>query len=105
MNRGDIHRVRLPHRRGHEQAGARYAVIVQTDELLPLSTAIVAPTSTSAQAASFRPEVAVAGERSRLLVEQLRAVDVDRLGERVGRLSPDEQRSVDDALMLVLDLR
>jgi mRNA interferase MazF len=104
VTRGEIYRIRLPRRRGREQAGARYAVIVQADELLGLSTAIVAPTSRSAAPATFRPEIDVAGESTRVLVEQLRAVDVDRLGDLAGRLSAHEQRSVDEALALVLDL-
>jgi mRNA-degrading endonuclease toxin of MazEF toxin-antitoxin module len=39
-----------------------------------------------------------------VLVEQLRAVDVERLGEFAGRLTVAEQQAVDDALALVLDL-
>ena len=39
-----------------------------------------------------------------MLVEQLRAVDLDRLAEQVGRLAADEQRAVDEALELVLGL-
>jgi mRNA-degrading endonuclease toxin of MazEF toxin-antitoxin module len=39
-----------------------------------------------------------------VLVEQLRAVDVERLKEFAGRLSTTEQEVVDDALALVLDL-
>ena len=104
MTRGDIFRVRLPSGRGHEQRGPRYAVIVQADELLGLSTAIVAPTSRSAAPATFRPEVEVAGEATRVLVEQLRAVDLDRLDRHAGRLTPEEQRAVDAALELVLAL-
>jgi mRNA-degrading endonuclease toxin of MazEF toxin-antitoxin module len=34
---------------------ARYAVVVQAEEFLDLSTTLVAPTSTAARAASFRP--------------------------------------------------
>ena len=104
MTRGDIFRIRLPAGRGHEQRGPRYAVIVQADELLGLSTAIVAPTSRGAAPATFRPAVEVAGEATRVLVEQLRAVDVDRLDRRMGRLTPEEQRAVDAALELVLAL-
>ena len=104
MTRGEVYRVRLPARRGHEQAGSRYAVIVQADELLGLSTAIVAPTSRSAAPATFRPEIELAGESTRVLVEQLRVLDLDRLGQRAGRLSTQEQRAVDEALALVLDL-
>ncbi len=105
MTRGDIYRIRLPAGRGREQAGARYAVVVQADELLGLSTAIVAPTSRSAAPATFRPEVELAGEATRVLVEQLRAVDLERLEDFAGRLSPREQDTVDEALALVLALR
>ncbi|MCW2985966.1 MAG: putative prevent-host-death protein putative antitoxin of system, putative pemK domain [Conexibacter sp.] len=104
MTRGDIHRITLPAGRGHEQRGPRYAVILQADALLGLSTAIVAPTSTSALPATFRPTVAIADTPTRLLVEQLRTIDLRRLGDRVGTLSADEQRSVDQALEIVLDL-
>jgi mRNA interferase MazF len=104
VTRGDVFRVRLPTGRGHEQQGPRYAVIVQADELLGLSTAIVAPTSRSAAPATFRPEVEIDGHPTRVLVEQLRAVDLDRLDRHAGRLTLEEQRSVDAALELVLAL-
>lgn len=104
MTRGEIYRVRLPPSRGHEQRGPRYCVIVQADELLGLSTALVAPTSRGAARATFRPEVRIAGDATQVLVEQLRAVDLRRLGERVGQLTPQEQGAVDDALELVLGL-
>lgn len=102
MTRGDIFRVRLA--KGREQRGPRYAVIVQADELLGLSTAIVAPTSRSAAPATFRPEIQVVGEPTRVLVEQLRAVDLDRLEQHAGRLTAEEQRGVDAALEVVLAL-
>lgn len=104
MTRGDVYRVRLPRRGGHEQGGSRYAVIVQADALLALSTAIVAPTSRSVAPATFRPEIELRGESTRVLVEQLRAVDLDRLTGWVGHLAADEQRSIDDALAIVLDM-
>ncbi len=104
MTRGDVYRIRLPRRRGHEQAGSRYALIVQADELLHLSTAIVAPTSRSAGPTTFRPEIKVGGQQTRVLVEQLRAVDLGRLREHVDRISPRELRAVDEALALVLGL-
>jgi mRNA interferase MazF len=104
VTRGDVYRVRLPTGRGREQRGARYGVIVQADALLGLSTVIIAPTSLSAAPATFRPEIHVAGDTTRVLVEQLRAVDLHRLDEHVGRLTPEEQRAVDEAMELVLGL-
>ncbi len=105
MQRGEIFRLRAPRAlRGREQAGERYGIVVQADELLALSTVIVAPTSTRARPASFRPEVTVAGERTRVLVEQLGAIDPARLGDSHGLLSFDELREVDRALATVVGL-
>jgi len=102
--RGEVYRLRAPRdTRGHEQAGSRYAVVVQSD-LLPLSTWLVAPTSTSARPATFRPEVEVQGRLTRVLAEQTAAVDPSRLGDSVGYLTLDELREVDAALRLVLSL-
>ena len=105
MTRGNVFRIRLPASRGREQRGARFGVLVQADELVRLSTVLVAPTSRSARPATFRPEVEVAGEQTRVLVEQLRALDAERLDDYAGRLSASEQRALDDALSLVLALR
>ena len=104
LRRGDVVRLRPRDRSGHEQQGERYAVVVQADELLPRSTVIVAPTSTVARPAGARPQVTVEGSETRVLVEQIVAVDTDRLGAVVTRLDPDEMWAVDDALSFVLGL-
>jgi len=103
--RGDVYRFKLPKGVGHEQHGDRFGVVVQADAFLPRSTVIVAPTSTNARAASFRPEIDLDGTPTRVLVEQVGAVDASRLGELAGHLSPEELWGVDDALATVLDLR
>jgi mRNA interferase MazF len=79
-------------------------VVVQADDLLALSTILVCPTSTSTPPASFHPEVAIAGEPTRVMCEMVGALDARALGEHVGHLSLDELQAVDDALELVLDL-
>jgi mRNA interferase MazF len=104
VRRGDVYRFRLPKGVGHEQHGSRFGVVVQADEFLPRSVVIVAPTSTSARPASFRPEVEISGATTRVLVERLGAVDVGRLGRAVGRLTPDDMWEVDSALTAVLGL-
>lgn len=106
MQRGEILRLRLPAgRKGHEQRGARYGVVVQAGDLLALSTVIVAPTSTSAQSASFRPEVIVRGVKTRVLVDQLTAVDRGCLGASAGVATWNELAELDAALGSVLGLR
>ena len=104
MQRGDIYELRVPKGVGHEQRGRRLGVVVQSDAMLPRSVVLVAPTSTSARAASFRPELEVGGERTRVLVEQVGAVDMNRLGDQVGRVTIDEQWQIDAALLTVLGL-
>jgi mRNA interferase MazF len=104
VTRGDVFEVRLAKGHGSEQRGPRFAVIVQTDELAVLSTVVVVPTSRSAAATVFRPEIEVAGQTTRALVEQLRVVDAQRLGRRIGHLTYEEMRSFDDALEMVLGL-
>jgi mRNA interferase MazF len=77
---------------------------VQADDLLALSTILVCPTSTSTPSASFHPEIVVGDEATRVMCEMVAPVDQRALGERVGHLSLDEMRNIDDALQLVLDL-
>ena len=90
--------------RGREQRGARYAVVVQAEEFLGLSTTLVAPTSTGARPASFRPTINLKDEHSRVLVEQTTVVDPQRLGQSAGRLDAGELRAVDVAVALILGL-
>lgn len=104
MRRGDVFRLRLRRGAGHEQHGVRYGVVVQSDALLPLSTVLVAPTSRSARAASFRPEVEIEETTTRVLVEQTGAVDRTRFGDFICHLTTAEQWGVDLALNTVFDL-
>jgi mRNA interferase MazF len=105
MVRGEIFRLPAPRSvRGREQRGARYAVVVQADEFMALSTTLVAPTSTSARPATFRPEISLEGTETRVLVEQMTVVDPQRLGRSAGRLETAELQAVDEALALVLGL-
>jgi mRNA interferase MazF len=100
--RGDLYRLRSDKDAiGREQRGPRYAVAIQSDGIL-LSTLIVAPTSTRAQPAIFRPEIEMDGVRTRVLTDQMRAVDASRLGEFAGRLDAAETGEIDRAVRLLL---
>ena len=104
LTRGSVCSVSLGRASGREQSGQRYAVVVRSDDLWLLNTVVVVPTSTSARAATFRPEIVVAGQRTRALCEQVRTVDAQRLGSSVGIISAAELTSVEDALEVVLEL-
>lgn len=80
-------------------------MVLQTDELSALSTWVVAPTSTSAPERSYRPTVEIDGVSTRVVVDQMTAVDhVTRLGEFAGRLSTAEWLAVERATGAVLGL-
>lgn len=102
--RGDVYRLRAAKQaRGHERKGVRYAIELQGP--ITLSTVIVAPTSTRASPAVFRPDIDMNGVTTRVLVDQMAAVDGTlRLGDMVGRLSAHEMTDVDLAVRLILGL-
>lgn len=104
--RGEVYRFARRSASGHETRGHRFAVVVHATRFDHLSTWVVAPTSTtqSAAPAVFRPEVTILDEETRVLCEQLSAVDPERLGRSVGYLSLEESQRVDRALRLLFDL-
>jgi len=102
--RGDVHTIAFPQRKGHVQHGRRYAVVVQADDLLALSTIVVCPTSASTPPASFHPEIEIGDKSTRVMCEMVGAVDARSLGDLIGHLTRDEMQAVDEALELVLDL-
>jgi mRNA interferase MazF len=102
--RGDIHRLRAPRNaQGSEQRDARFAVVVQSDDLM-LSTLLVAPTSSSAAPRSFRPTIRINDQETQVLIEQTSAVAPERLGEFVGCVSHAELTQINQALRLGLEL-
>ena len=100
--RGEVYRL-VARGSGHEQRGRRFAVVLQPD-WLALSTWVVAFTSTSARATSFRPAVTITGRETLVLCDQLYSVDLRRLAEPVDFLSMDAMQRVDGALELIVGL-
>jgi mRNA interferase MazF len=84
MIRGAVYPVDLGDaKRGHEQRGRRLGVIMSIEQD-SWSTATIIPTSTGAQTSVFRPEVVVAGRATKILIDQIRTIDVaDVAGELV----------------------
>jgi hypothetical protein len=64
-----------------------------------------APTSRSARPASFRPEILVNDQATRVLVETVGAVNATRLGELADHVTGDELWGIDEALLTVLGLQ
>ncbi len=109
-SRGEIWMVNLDPVRGHEQAGSRPALIISDDPLnrSQADLVIVIPlTTTNRRIPTHVQVVPPEGGLSRssvILTEQIRAISKDRLGRRVGSLSPTTMRAVETRLRLVLRL-
>ncbi len=105
MIRGAVYRVDLGQaRRGHEQRGRRYGLILSPTDVA-WSVATIVPTSTQAQPTVFRPEVELGGVPTRFLVDQLRSIDVRFIhGEAAYVLHRDELEEVEVAVTRYLGL-
>lgn len=98
MIRGAVYRIDLGRPRGHEQGGKRLGLVVSPSDS-PLSVVTVVPTSTSAGRSVHRPELEIDGAQTKLLVDQIRSIDVDYVvGDPVDYLTRDQLAEVDLAL-------
>lgn len=98
MIRGAVYRIDLGRHRGHEQGGKRLGLVVSPSDS-PLSVVTVIPTSTSAGPSIHRPELEIAGQETRLLVDQIRSIDIHYLvGDPVDYLTRDQLVEVELAL-------
>ncbi len=105
IRRGDVYWISPRGARGREQASARPALIIQNDLGNETSGTTIVALMTSHQISrdyAFHTRVSAAETGlpgpSTVLLEQLQTVSVDRLGRRVGSLSPASMREVDRAL-------
>lgn len=100
LRKGSVFLITMPARSGgHTQQGRRYAVVVTATSFIG-SVVTVAPTSTSARASLTRPEAEIQGQKCRILLEQMLAVDVRKLTQWIGVLDDHEMDALDDALRL-----
>jgi mRNA interferase MazF len=114
MARGDILSIDLPPPpggSGHEQAGTRPAIAVQTDSAANLPTLMVVPLTSNRAALRFDHTIEVMPSSTNglslpsvLLVFQLRAVDRRRIRNTIGRLEPNYLEQLEIEIKRLLDL-
>lgn len=103
--RGAVYRVDLGRPRSHEQGGKRLGLVLSPSDS-PLAVVTVVPTSTSAGPSVHRPELEVAGRLTRMLVDQIRSIDVDYVvGDPVDYLTRDQFGEVELALVHYLGVQ
>ena len=94
----------------HEQAGRRPAVVLQTNDLTPLSTVVTIPLTTQLKRAGFANTVSIpareAGQErdSVALCHQIRALDRRKLIRKIGELAPERLSEIELAVLFVLGL-
>ena len=89
VRRGDVFLVQLDPTRGGEIRKSRPCVVVSPDDLnAHLRTVIVAPLTKGGFAYPFRVPCRFAGKVGFVVVDQIRAVDIERFSRRLGRLTP-----------------
>ena len=101
--RGDILWADIDPSRGREQRGRRPVLVISHDVFNERSGTVIAMAIASqAQVAGFPLTVEIAGgplpKRSWVKVSQVRTLSVERLGKRIGRLSPEEMLRVVEGL-------
>ena len=89
VRRGDVFLVSLDPVQGGEIQKTRPCVVVSPDELnAHLRTFIVAPLTTGGHPYPFRVPCRFQGRAGYVVIDQIRAVDRERLTRRLGKLSP-----------------
>jgi mRNA-degrading endonuclease toxin of MazEF toxin-antitoxin module len=102
---GSVWDIDLSGARGHEQRGSRRFIVIQDEDFSALSVVVGVPTSTSAQPSRLHVPVEVEGQETLALCEQVRAIDLGRLGRARGAISYGELLDVRRTVGQIIGLR
>jgi mRNA interferase MazF len=100
LRKGSIFLITLPARTGDHTQQGRGRTRSWSPTSLIGTVVTVAPTSAFARASRTRPEAEIEGQKCRILLEQMLAVDVSKLTNWIGVLDDHEMEALDDALRL-----
>ena len=85
VKRGEVYWVNLDPSVGSEIRKTRPALVISADDMnAALPRIIIAPLTSKGQPLGCRPEVTFKGKPSRILLDQIRCIDKQRLGEKMG---------------------
>lgn len=106
--RGDVVWADLDPTRGHEQGGSRPVLILSHDVFNERSGTVIALAITSQpQRAAFPLTLEIQSvklpKRSWVKIHQIRTLSTERLGRKLGRISPEELAQVVEGLVEIVD--
>ena len=99
IHRFEVWWVNLEPTKGSEIRKTRPCVIISPDELAALKTVIVAPMTSQGFDFPSRISCEFAEKQALILLDQMRAVDKDRLLEKMGILEASAQKKVIGCLL------
>ena len=99
IHRFEVWWVNLEPTKGSEIRKTRPCVIISPDELSALKTVIVAPMTSQGFEFPSRISCEFAEKQALILLDQMRAVDKDRLLEKMGILEASVQKKVISCLL------
>ena len=87
VKRGEVYWVNLDPTIGSEIRKTRPALIISPDDMnAALPRVIVAPLTSKGQPLGCRPELVFDGKKARVLLDQIRAIDKQRLAGKLGEI-------------------
>jgi mRNA interferase MazF len=99
MKRFDVYLISLDPTIGHEIKKTRPCLIISPNEMNDnISTVIVAPMTSKGRKYPTRISSTFQGIQGQIILDQIRTVDKRRLIKRLGKISPQAQDYVLDAL-------
>ena len=107
---GEIWLVDLNPTRGHEHAGKRPGIVVSVDLFNqgPAGLVVILPITTKAKGIPFHVEINISEgglvKRSFIKCEDIRSIAKERLFKRMGRVSDETMKAVEDRLRIFLNL-
>lgn len=110
-SRGEVWRVDLDPVRGHEQGRVRPALVVSTDIFNHGAIGLVTVVPITSKVRPIRtwlriePPEGGLTQTSFIICDQIRTISKDRLGKRLGSISPASLAEAERRLKFLLDLR
>ena len=108
--RGEVWLVDLNSTRGREQSGRRPGLVVSVDLFNegPAGLVVILPITTKAKGIPFHVEINIPEggltKQSFIKCEDIRSIAKERLFKRVGRVSDETMKAVEDRLRILLNL-
>ena len=91
IQRFEVWLVNLNPTKGREINKTRPCIVISPDEILALSTVLMAPMTTKGFDYPCRVPCTFKGKKSLILLDQIRAIDKSRLVKKLGSIDPGTQ--------------